>query len=177
MSHLISSREDIPPAGGRTCDYSADQSSVIMNITGNIISRQVNGETSKILSEQFGKINQVKESISINRTDTSVCKSSQLDFANPQSRIAGLSSGEFVGMVADDPANKIKLKTFHCEIINNHELLNAEANSHKDLPVISEVTAQMVNDNFRTIKAEIANLIETEIERILNTPGLDNLRK
>ncbi len=88
-----------------------------------------------------------------------------------------MSSGEFVGMVADDPANKIKLKAFHCEIINNHELLNAEASSHKDLPVISEVTAQMVNDNFRTIKAEIANLIETEIERILNTPGLENLRK
>ncbi|HRG93702.1 MAG TPA: conjugal transfer protein MobC, partial [Chitinophagaceae bacterium] len=49
-------------------DYGADQSAVIMNITGNIISGQVTGETSKFLSERFGKINQVKESISINRT-------------------------------------------------------------------------------------------------------------
>ncbi len=158
-------------------DYGADQSSVIMNITGNIISGQVTGETSKFLSERFGKINQVKESISINRTDTSVSKSTQLDFAVPQSRIAGLSSGEFVGMVADDPTNKIKLKTFHSEIINNHEELKVEAEHYKDLPVITQVTVQMVNENFRLIKKEVAELIDTEIERILNTPGLDRVSK
>lgn len=158
-------------------DYGADQSSVIMNITGNIISGQVTGETSKFLSERFGKINQVKESISINRTDTSISKSSQLDFAIPQSRIAGLSSGEFVGMVADDPTNKIKLKTFHSEIINNHEELKLEAEYYKDLPVINQVSAQMVNENFRSIKKEVAELVETEIERILNTPGLDRIVK
>jgi len=158
-------------------DYGADQSAVIMNITGNIISGQVTGETSKFLSERFGKINQVKESISINRTDTSVSKSSQLDFAIPQSKIAGLSSGEFVGMVADDPTNKIKLKAFHCEILNNNELLKAEANSYKDLPVISQVTTQMINDNFKKIKTEIADIIENEIERILNTPGFENFAK
>jgi hypothetical protein len=158
-------------------DYGADQSSVIMNITGNIISGQVTGETSKFLSERFGKINQIKESISINRTDTSISKSSQLDFAIPQSKIAGLSSGEFVGMVADDPKNKIKLKTFHCEIINNHELLNQELNAYKPLPLISNVTAQMVNENFRNVKKEVAEIIEMEIERILNTPGLDGMTK
>lgn len=158
-------------------DYGADQSSVIMNITGNIISGQVTGETSKFMSERFGKINQVKESISINRTDTSVSKSSHLDFAIPQSKIAGLSSGEFVGMVADDPTNKIKLKTFHCEIINNHELLNTELNSYNELPVLTEISGQMVNDNFRKIKYEIASLIDEEIERILNTPGLSNVTK
>ena len=156
-------------------DYGADQSSVIMNITGNIISGQVTGETSKFLSERFGKINQVKESISINRTDTSISKSSQLDFAIPQSKISGLSSGEFVGMVADDPTNKIKLKTFHCEILNDHERLNAESISYKELPTINAVSPQMVNENFRQIKKEIFELIETEIERILNTPGLEKV--
>lgn len=154
-------------------DYGADQSAVIMNITGNIISGQVTGETSKFLSERFGKINQVKESISINRTDTSVSKSSQLDFAIPQSKIAGLSSGEFVGMIADDPTNKVKLKTFHCEVINKHEQLKTEADSYIKLPVISNVTDQMVTANFRRIKTEVTDIIETEIERILNTPGLE----
>jgi hypothetical protein len=157
-------------------DYGADQSSVIMNITGNIISGQVTGETSKFLSERFGKINQVKESISINRTDTSVTKSTQLDFAVPQSRIAGLSSGEFVGMVADDPTNKIKLKTFHCEILNNHTQLTTESNSYKSLPMVMEVTSKMVIQNFRRVKTEIQELIETEIERILNTPGLNTIK-
>ena len=94
-----------------------------MNIAGNIISGQVTGDTAKSLSERFGKIVQVKESISINRNDTSVSKSSQLDFAIPASKISGLSSGEFVGMVADDPDQKIKLKTFNCEILNDHDAL------------------------------------------------------
>jgi hypothetical protein len=156
-------------------DYGADQSAVIMNITGNIISGQVTGETSKFLSERFGKINQVKESISINRTDTSISKSSQLDFAIPQSKIAGLSSGEFVGMMADDPTNKIKLKTFHCEIMNDHVQLNATTRLYKELPKINSVTTQMVVDNFRRIKSEISNIVETEIERILNTPGLERI--
>ncbi len=98
-------------------DYGNDQASVIMNIVGNIISGQVMGETAKLLSERFGKITQIKESVSVNRNDTSISKSSQMDFAIPQSKISSLSSGEFVGMVADDPDQKIKLKVFHCEIM------------------------------------------------------------
>ena len=35
-----------------------EQADVIVNITGNIISGQVMGETSKLLSERFGKIMQ-----------------------------------------------------------------------------------------------------------------------
>lgn len=158
-------------------DYGADQSAVIMNITGNIISGQVTGETSKFLSERFGKINQTKESVSINRADTSISKSSQLDFAVPQSKIAGLSSGEFVGMVADDPMNKIKLKTFHCEIVNDHDQMKREADNQKSIREISCVTSQMVNDNFKRIKKEIIEIIEIEIERILNTPGLTHISK
>ena len=88
-------------------DYGGDQAAVIMNIAGNIISGQVMGETAKQLSERFGKIIQVKESVSINRTDTSISKSGQLDYAVPVSKIATLSSGEFVGMVADDPNQPI----------------------------------------------------------------------
>lgn len=79
---------------------------MIVNITGNIISGQVMGETSKLLSERFGKIMQDRQSVSINRTDTSISHSKQLDAAIPASKIAALSSGEFVGMVADDPLEK-----------------------------------------------------------------------
>ena len=156
-------------------DYGADQSAVIMNITGNIISGQVSGETAKFLSERFGKINQVKESISINRTDTSISKSSQLDFAIPQSRIAALSSGEFVGMVADDPDNKIKLKIFHSEILNDHQQLKSETANYKELPILNKVNATMVNENYMRIKKEVTEIIENEVKRILNTPGMDVL--
>ena len=115
---------------------------LIMNIAGNIISGQVTGDTAKSLSEGFGKIVQIKESISINRNDTSVSKSSQLNFAIPESKISGLSSGEFVGMVADDPDQKIKLKTFNCEILNDNAALKKEQDSNKELPVISNVTQE-----------------------------------
>jgi len=50
-------------------DYGKDQADVIMNITGNIISGQVTGETAKQLSERFGKIMQGRASFSINRMD------------------------------------------------------------------------------------------------------------
>lgn len=155
-------------------DYGADQSSVIMNIAGNIISGQVTGDTARALSERFGKIVQIKESVSINSNDTSISKSGQLDFAIPASKIATLSSGEFVGMVADDPDMKIKLKTFHCEIINDPETLKREEQNYQDLPVISKITTQMIMEKYYKVKQDIEDLIETEIEILLNTPGKED---
>ncbi|MBS4064046.1 MAG: YWFCY domain-containing protein [Chitinophagaceae bacterium] len=147
-------------------DYGKEQADVIVNITGNIISGQVMGETSKLLSERFGKIMQDRQSVSVNRTDTSISHSKQLDSAIPASKIAALSSGEFVGMVADDPHEKIKLKMFHAEIINDSEKLNAEVATYKNIPVVSTVTQQQVMDNFYQVKMEVKRLIEEEVERL-----------
>ncbi len=147
-------------------DYGKGQADVIMNITGNIISGQVMGDTAKLLSERFGKIMQERESVSINRTDTSVSHSTQLDFAIPASKIASLSSGEFVGMVADDPDEKIKLKMFHSEIINDKVKLDEEVKNFKEIPIVSTVTQQQVMDNYFQIKWEVKQLIENEVERL-----------
>ena len=84
-------------------DYGKEQADVIMNVAGNIISGQVIGDTAKQLSERIGKIMQDRESVSINSNDTSVSHSTQLEAAIPPAKIANLSSGEFVGAVADDP--------------------------------------------------------------------------
>lgn len=62
-------------------DYAKEQADVIVNITGNIISGQLMGETSRLLSERFGKIMQDRQSVSVNRTDTSISHSKQLDSA------------------------------------------------------------------------------------------------
>jgi uncharacterized protein with ATP-grasp and redox domains len=140
---------------------------VIMNITGNIISGQVMGDTAKQLSERFGKIMQDRESVSINRTDTSVSRSSQLDYAIPASRIASLSSGEFVGMVADDPLEKIKLKMFHAEIMNDAEKLSNEAKNFKEIPVISDVTHEQVIDNYHQVKLDIKSMIKEEVSKLM----------
>ncbi|HCT23865.1 MAG TPA: conjugal transfer protein TraG [Chitinophagaceae bacterium] len=147
-------------------DYGREQADVIVNITGNIISGQVMGETSKLLSERFGKIMQDRQSVSINRMDTSISHSKQLDAAIPASKIAALSSGEFVGMVADDPLEKIKLKMFHSEIINDHEKLNAEVSNYRDIPAVSNVTQQQVQDNYYQVKMDIKRLIGEEVGRL-----------
>ncbi|MDB5141414.1 MAG: conjugal transfer protein TraG, partial [Mucilaginibacter sp.] len=80
-------------------DYGKEQADVVMNISGNVISGQVSGETAKALSDSFGRIMQDRQSTSVNSSDTSVNYSGQLDAAIPLSTIASLSSGEFVGMV------------------------------------------------------------------------------
>ncbi|HEY8659465.1 MAG TPA: conjugal transfer protein MobC [Hanamia sp.] len=147
-------------------DYGKEQADVIINITGNIISGQVMGETSKLLSERFGKIMQDRQSVSVNRSDTSISQSKQLDSAIPASKIAALSSGEFVGLVADNPDEKIKLKMFHAEIINDAKKLNEEIIRYKDIPVVSNVTQQQVMDNYYQVKMEVKRLIGDEVERL-----------
>jgi hypothetical protein len=157
-------------------DYGKEQADVIVNIAGNIISGQVMGETAKQLSERFGKIMQDRESLSINRSDTSISRSAQLDAAIPPSKIASLSSGEFVGMVADDPDEKIRLKMFHCEVQNNAEKLNEELKRFKPIPKISDVTNQQVMDNYFQVKLDIQNLIEQEVYRLkMECKNIDEL--
>ncbi len=141
-------------------DYGREQAEVIMNIVGNIVCGQVTGDTAKQLSERFGKINQIKESVSINSSDTSVSRSTQLDFAIPASKIAGLSSGDFVGMVADDPANKIRLKTFHCQIQNDHEAIAQEEQAYQQIPATRTISQSEILISYQRIKTDIRDLIE-----------------
>lgn len=140
-------------------DYGREQAEVIMNIVGNVISGQVVGDTAKILSERFGKIVQERQSLSINRQDTSITKSTQLESAVPPSKIAGLSSGEFVGMVADDPDQKIALKVFHSQILNDHAAIKKEEDAYQDVPQVRNISQQEIQENYMKIKEDIAYII------------------
>ncbi len=153
-------------------DYGREQSDVIMNISGNVLSGQVNGDTAKQLSERFGKILQDRESYSLNSVDTSISRSKQLEYAIPASKISSLSSGEFVGMVADNPKSKIMLKAFHCSIINDHYLLEREIKDYKKIPIVRQLTAEQVIINFNQIKKDIEDLAFHEMRRISDTPSL-----
>lgn len=123
-SNKVATTLEVQDSSQLKVHYGKEQAEVIINIVGNVISGQVAGETAKQLSERFGKIMQNRESISINRQDTSISRSKQLELAIPQSKISSLSSGEFVGIVADNPDQKIELKTFCSEIINDHQMLS-----------------------------------------------------
>jgi hypothetical protein len=151
-------------------DHGREQADVIMNITGNMVVGQVSGDTAKNVSEKIGRIMQDRESLSINRQDTSISRSKQLDAAVPPSRISALSSGEFVGMVADNPEEKIELKTFHCEIINDHEALKKEIAGYKELPVVRTINPGIVQRNYLQVKQDIQEIIQSEMERLLSDP-------
>jgi hypothetical protein len=151
-------------------DYGREQAEVIMNIVGNVISGQVVGDTARLLSERFGKIVQERQSISINRQDTSVSRSTQLDSAIPASKIASLSSGEFVGMVADDPDQKIELKVFHSEILNDHKAIKQEELAYQEIPDVRQVTQQEIHDAYMKVKEDILYIIQDRLEQ--NAPEL-----
>ncbi|WP_281225544.1 conjugal transfer protein MobC [Flavobacterium aquiphilum] len=156
-------------------DYGREQADVIMNITGNIISGQVTGDTSKQLSERIGKIMQDRESLSINSNDTSISRSKQLEAAVPPSKIATLSSGEFVGMVADNPDCKIELKTFHSEIINDHQALQKEEEKYMEIPSVRKLDHSIIQRNYLQIKQDILDIVHSEMERLLDDPTQSHL--
>jgi YWFCY protein/Type IV secretory system Conjugative DNA transfer len=155
--------------------YGKEQADVIINIAGNIITGQAKGEIAKTISEAIGKTMQERQSITINGNDTSLTRSRQLELAIPVSKIATLSSGEFVGIVADNPNQKIELKTFCAEIVNDHTTLEKELAASQDLPVLSKIKQQTVMDNYLKIKKEVQDIIATEIVRMMNTPELAGL--
>ncbi|RZM27274.1 MAG: conjugal transfer protein TraG [Pedobacter sp.] len=148
-------------------DYGAEQADVIVGIVGNIISGQVTGDTAKKLSETFGRIVQDRESRSISSMDVSITQSTQLDHAVPASKIASLSSGEFVGIVADNPEERIALKLFHSEVQNDHEAIAEEDARFKPIPVVDRVSAEDVQGNYLRIKEEVEDLLQRELGKRL----------
>jgi hypothetical protein len=126
----------------------------------------VTGDTAKTLADNFGKIVQDKNSMTINSNDTSTTKATQLDYAIPASKIAALSSGEFVGMVADNPDQKIQLKVFHSEVQNDHEAIAREDAAYKAIPLVGYVSPEDVGENYRKIKLDVVRLVKAEMDKI-----------
>lgn len=158
-------------------DYGREQAEVIMNIVGNIVAGQVTGDTAKQLSERFGKIMQQRQSVSINSSDTSVSHSTQLDYAIPASKISALSSGEFVGLVSDDPDTTIDLKVFNCRIQNDHERIKHEEAGYQPIPKIREIDQELIQLNCQAIKRDIMDLLEAEFGRDIKQADSELLRE
>jgi hypothetical protein len=166
-----------------TRDYGDKESKVIQNTVGNIFSGQVVGETAKSLSERFGKVLQKRQSISINRNDTSTSISTQLDSLIPASKISTLTQGFFVGAVSDNFDERIEQKIFHSEIVVDTVKLSAEEKNYQKIPQIRSFVDEQEIDcmkeeitaNYKNIKADILMIINDEMERISNDPDLQHL--
>ncbi|MFP5081666.1 conjugal transfer protein MobC [Pedobacter sp. JCM 36344] len=165
-SNLISCTMGIQSIEQVKKEYGTEFAEIIAGISGNIISGQVTGNSAKKLSETFGKIMQDRQSVSINSSDTSISKSTQMESAIPASKIATLSSGEFVGIVADSPNEKISLKMFHGEIQNNHEVIAQEEATYVPLPTIRKITLMDMQENYNRIKKDVATIIADELKKL-----------
>ena len=161
-------------------DYGDKEAKVIQNTVGNIFSGQVVGETAKNLSERFGKILQQRQSVSINRQDTSTSINTQLDFLIPASKISNLSQGTFVGSVADNFGEEIDQKIFHSRIIVDSAKASAETKAYKKIPIVNEfkddngndIMQEQIERNYSRIKDEVEQIVQDEMERIKADPEL-----
>lgn len=182
-SNLISVCLGLQDFSMLTRDYGEKESKVIQNIVGNIFAGQVVGDTAKTLSERFGKIVQKRQSISINRNDTSSSISTQLDSLIPASKISTLSQGMFVGAVADNFGEKIEQKIFHSQIVVDTEKVAAETKNYKPIPQIrsfisdtgEDIMDKEIDENYRRIKLDVSIIISGELTRIENDPELAHL--
>ncbi|MFH6936045.1 conjugal transfer protein MobC [Flavobacterium sp. FlaQc-30] len=164
-------------------DYGDKESKVIQNTVGNIFSGQVVGETAKSLSERFGKVLQKRQSMSINRNDTSTSISTQLDSLIPASKISTLTQGFFVGAVSDNFNERIEQKIFHAEIVVDNKKVESEIKDYQKIPAIlsfvdkqgRDMMKQEIEENYKLIKQDIVLVIERELQRIKNDPGLQHL--
>lgn len=164
-------------------DYGDKEAKVIQNTIGNIFSGQVVGETAKNLSERFGKVLQKRKSINMTREDTSTSISTQLDSLIPAAKISNLSQGTFVGSVSDNIGEKIQQKVFHAQIIVDNAKVAAETKAYKPIPVITDFTGpdgkdhmkEEIEKNYYQIKADVKQIIQSEMTRIENDPSLRHL--
>jgi len=166
-------------------DYGDKEAKVIQNTVGNIFSGQVVGETAKNLSDRFGKVLQLRQSMTINRQDKSTSLSTQLDSLIPASKISNLTQGVFVGAVSDNFEERIEQKIFHAEIVVDNAKVAAETKAYKMIPEIASFVdsdgndnlKQEIDKNYNRIKQEVAQIIVDEMERIRNNPELSHLVK
>lgn len=164
-------------------DYGDKEAKVVQNTVGNIFSGQVVGETAKTLSDRFGKVLQKRQSMTINRQDTSTSINTQMDSLIPPSKISTLTQGMFVGAVSDNFDERIDQKIFHAEIVVDNAKVAKETNAYKPIPIITDFTDEngndimdeMVKENYINIKNEVKQIVSDELERIANDENLCHL--
>lgn len=91
----------------------------------------------------------------------------------------------FVGAVSDNFDERIQQKIFHAEIVVDVAKVSAETNAYEPIPIIAEFTnedgsdnlRETVEANYKRVKQEVLNLVDSEIERIKTNPSLSYLIK
>lgn len=130
-------------------DYGDKEAKVIIGTPGNIVSGQVKGDTAKNLQEMFGKNRQQTRSVNTSDESVSVNVGEKEDYMIPASRIAQLSQGHFVGIIADDVKYPISEKCFHAKIDLDIKAIDAEEKAFLPIPQVYDFNNVYVFDTVR----------------------------
>ena len=150
-------------------DYGKKESDVLINTPGTVFIGQVSGETAKVFSNAYGKLDRVRESESIGRSNDSVSISMQEKEILPARKIETLSTGTFFGRVADTHVDKVERKLFCGEIQRDNEAVAAEKKKWVDIPVMTDFGEDYIR---RAITSNPEPYVKDQIKYELLTSGI-----
>lgn len=147
--------------------YGKDTATTITSVVGNVLSGSVrNKETLEWLERLFGKVKQQSESLSIDRTKTSLSLSEKLEPLIPAGKIASLKAGELVGMLAADAVEeytgKYETSAINCRVNLDMKAIAREEKAYPDMPVYYDFAGkkdEVLRKNFMHINKEIQVLV------------------
>ncbi len=144
-----------------------DTATTMTAVIGNVLSGSVrNKETLEWLERMFGKKKQLGESVSIDRIKTSISLNEKYDPLIPAGKIAGMQTGELVGLLAVD-ADKFngvyKTANIHCRVNLNPREIKTEEKNYRPIPKCYEFKGkkeEVLTRNFMRIREEVENIID-----------------
>src|SRR3546814_508914 len=146
--------------------YGKEAASTISAVVGNVLSGAARSkETLDWLERLFGKVKQKSESLSIDRTKTSISISEKLDSLIPAGKIAALKTGELAGMLAVDTVGEYTGKyapsAVHCRVNLDVEAIKKEEAGYVALPSYYDFKGrkeEVLRKNFSRITDEVGEI-------------------
>lgn len=148
--------------------YGKEAAETITSIMGNVLSGSVRSkETLEWLERLFGKVKQMGESLSIDRTRTSVSLNEKLEPLIPAGKIASLKAGEIVGILARDTVDtytgKYQTSAVNCRVNLDMEAIKKEEANYRELPTYYDFGGrkeEILLANFFRINREVEEIVE-----------------
>ncbi len=135
-------------------NYTRNEADFFLNTSGNLFCGQVGGETAKWVSERFPQIQQEKPTIGQNSEDTNLSLTRNWEPSLTAATIGTLSSGEFVGVLSDEPATPLDMKLFHAKLIREEP----RPGDLPKLPVVRKVSSKKLKAHFEKVVQDIQSI-------------------
>ena len=148
--------------------YGKETAAKIISTINNVLAGAVrNQETLNWLQTILGKKKQAGEGLNIDRTKTSVNLNEKLDYLVPAGKIAGMNTGEIVGLIARDAKKEFEIKylssAVNCKINLDMDEIREEQNNYREVPIIYNFNGdqdKILLNHFLKINQEILDLVD-----------------